>query len=86
MIDGWTRVCPDCGNTDSERVRRIAFHPTFQCECGYIWDGSGAKPFFFGPAEGIGEMTDEELGELAKEIVSAMERAAGELDDDARGH
>lgn len=41
MVEGWTRICPDCGNSDGAKVERAAFHPTFQCECGYIWDGSG---------------------------------------------
>jgi uncharacterized Zn finger protein len=40
MITGWTRVCPQCGNDDGAKVTRIAFHPTFECECGYVWDGS----------------------------------------------
>ena len=43
MTTGWTRVCPDCGNSDGAKVERIAFHPTFRCECGYVWDGSQAR-------------------------------------------
>lgn len=42
MTTGWTRVCADCGNIDGAKVERIAFHPTFRCECGYEWDGSRA--------------------------------------------
>ena len=42
MVNGWDRICPDCGNGDGAKVERIAFHPTFRCECGYVWDGSHA--------------------------------------------
>ncbi len=49
MIEGWTRVCPDCGSEDGDKVSRIAFHPTFRCDCGYIWDGSRATLLFLVP-------------------------------------
>jgi hypothetical protein len=79
MVNGWTRVCPDCGNSDGAKVERIAFHPTFRCECGYVWDGSGAK--FAGLFEIDGNMTDEELNVLAKVIAERMNAAVARDDD-----
>jgi hypothetical protein len=73
-VNGWTRVCPDCGNSDGANVERIAFHPTFRCECGYVWDGSGAT--FVGLFEVDGNATDEELDGLAKVIAERMNAAA----------
>ena len=74
MTAGWTRVCPDCGNSDGARVERIAFHPTFRCECGYVWDGSGAT--FVGLFELDGNATDKELDALAKVIAERRNAAA----------
>jgi hypothetical protein len=72
--NGWTRVCPACGNSDGAKVERIAFHPTFRCECGYVWDGSNAT--FCGVFEVDGNATDEELHELAVVIAERMKAAA----------
>jgi hypothetical protein len=77
--NGWTRICSACGNSDGGKVERIAVHPTFRCECGYVWDGSGAT--FVGLFEVDGNATDEELDALAKVIDERMNAAA----DKARG-
>jgi hypothetical protein len=69
MAQGWDRICAHCGNSDGDKVKRIAFNPTFQCECGYIWDGSRAK--LLGVWD-IGDATDEELHVLAQEIADRM--------------
>jgi hypothetical protein len=74
MVNGWTRICPECGNSDGAKVERIAFHPTFRCECGYVWDGSRAK--FVGLWDVDGNATDEELHELAKMIAARMNAGA----------
>ncbi len=73
---GWTRICPECGNSDGAKVERIAFHPTFRCECGYVWDGSGAT--FVGLFEVKGLTTDEELHALATVIAERMNAAAAD--------
>ena len=73
-VNGWKRVCPDCDNKDGAKVERIAFHPTFRCECGYVWDGS--KATFYGLFEVDGNATDEELDALAKVIAERMIAAA----------
>ena len=74
MTAGWTRVCPECGDSDGAKVEQIAFHPTFRCECGYVWDGSNAT--FEAPSEIDGNATDEELDALAKVIAERMNAAA----------
>jgi hypothetical protein len=73
-VNGWSRICPDCGNNDGTKVERIAFHPTFRCECGYVWDGSRAK--FCGTFDVDGHATDEELHELPVVITERMKAAA----------
>ena len=70
MVDGWTRVCPPCGNSDGAKVERIAFHPTFQCECRYIWDGSNGT--FVGLWNVDGESTDVERDALADIIIDQL--------------
>jgi len=70
MVEDWTRVCPDCRSSDGANVERIAFHPTFQCECGYIWDGSNTR--FIGVWNVDGDATDEELDALAEVIGARM--------------
>jgi len=71
MVEGWTRVCPDCGNTDGAKVERIAFRPVFQCECGYVWDGSQAT------LVGIWSVDDGRDAEaLADAIVNAVSEVA----------
>ena len=77
-VNGWSRVCPDCGNSDGAKVERIAFHPTFRCECGYVWDGSHAT--LVGPFEVDGNATDEELHALAEVIAERMNAAATDKD------
>ncbi len=79
MVEGWTRICPDCGNSDGAKVERAAFHPTFQCECGYIWDGSDAR--FIGLWNVAGDATDEELDGLAEVIAARMNAAAARGED-----
>ena len=73
-VNGWTRVCPECGNSDGAKVERIAFHPTFRCECGYVWDASNAR--LVGLFEVDGNATDEELDVLAEVIAERMNAAA----------
>ncbi len=70
MVHGWTRVCPECRNSDGAKVNRIALHPTFQCECGYVWDGSRAK--FVGPWSVPPSATTDERRSLAELIVKAV--------------
>jgi hypothetical protein len=74
MVDGWDRVCPECGNSDGAKVERIAFHPTFRCECGYVWDGSHAT--FVGLWKVDGDPTDEEIEALADVIVEEVREVA----------
>lgn len=79
MVEGWTRVCPDCGNGDGAKVERVAFHPTFQCECGHIWDGSSAT---FIPVWYVeGDATDDELDALADVIAARMNAVAERAED-----
>jgi hypothetical protein len=55
-----------------------AFHPTFRCECGHVWDGSGAT--YAGLFEVDGNATDEQLHTLAKAIAEKMNEPVA--DDD----
>jgi hypothetical protein len=71
-------LCPDCGNSDGAKVERIAFHPTFRCECGYVWDGSHAT--FVGLWNVDGDATDAEIEALADVIVEAMREVARDAD------
>jgi hypothetical protein len=73
-VNGWARVCPDCGSSDGAKVERIAFHPTFRCECGYVWDGSNAT--LVGLFDVDGNITDDELHALAMLIAERMKAAA----------
>jgi hypothetical protein len=77
MTNGWRRVCPQCGNRDGAKVARIAFHPTFQCECGYIWDGSGAR--LLGVFKVEADASNEELDALATVIFARMEACASRV-------
>lgn len=70
MVSGWRRVCPECGNSDGATVERIAFYPSFRCECGYVWDGSYAT--FVGLWKVPSGATDEERGAVADAIVEAV--------------
>jgi hypothetical protein len=70
MTDGWTPVRSDCGNSDGAKVERIAFHPTFRCECGYVWDGSRAT--FVGVWKVDRSGSDEEVEALADVIAERM--------------
>jgi hypothetical protein len=74
MTTGWNRVCPDCGNSDGAKVERIAFHPTFRCECGYVWDGSGAT--FVGLWKVKSGATDDDREALADVIFKAVREVA----------
>jgi hypothetical protein len=69
MVEGWTRVCPECGNSDGAKVERIAFRPVFRCECGYVWDSSNAV--FLG-VWNVDRDTDRE--ELADAIINAVSK------------
>lgn len=71
-------LCPDCGNSDGAKVERIAFHPTFPCECGYIWDGSGAT--FVGLWKVDGGASDDECEALANVIFDAVRAVRRETD------
>ena len=53
------------------------FHPTFRCECGYVWDGSRAT--FVGLWNVGADATDEELEALVDRI---FERVTVAADDD----
>jgi hypothetical protein len=74
--NGWTRICPECGNSDGAKVERIALHPTFRCECGYVRDGSGAT--LVGLFEIDGNAADDELDAWAKVIAERMNAAAAD--------
>ncbi len=74
MVEGWTRACPDCGNGDGAKVERIAFHPTFECERGYICDPSNTC--FIGLWNVDGDATDEELDAWAEVFAARMNAAA----------
>jgi hypothetical protein len=74
MVEGWDRVCPECGNNDGAKVERIAFHPTLRCKCGYVWDGSRAT--FVGLWKVDGGASDEERGALADVIFEAVRDVA----------
>jgi len=78
MVEGWDRVCPECGNSDGSTVNRVAFHPTFQCECGYVWDGSHAT--FVGLWKVESGATDEDRRALANVIFEAVRDVAREAD------
>ncbi len=75
MVEVWTRECPDCGNRNGTKVERIAFHSTFRCECGYIWDASNAR--FVGLWEVDRDATDETLDALADLVAARMSHATG---------
>jgi len=70
MTTGWTRVCPDCGNNDGAKVERIAFHPTFRCACGYVWEGAHATFVAVWKVEAHG--TGKEVGRFANVIAEQM--------------
>ena len=70
-VKGWRRTCPDCGNADGARVERIAVHPTFRCECGHVWDGSGARLIGLWP---VGGNTAIGYADLADAIVDEAQR------------
>jgi rubredoxin len=74
MVDGWNRVCPTCGNSDGAKVERIAFHPTFRCECGYVWDGSNATLVGLWKVES--GATEEDQDTLASVIFDAVRGVA----------
>ena len=74
MVDGWDRICPECGNSDGDKVERIAFHPAFQCECDYMWDGSHAT--FVGLWKVPSGATDEDRDALADVIFEAVRKVA----------
>lgn len=74
MITGWTRVCPDCGNNDGAKVEWNAFHPTFRCGCGYMWDGSRAT--FVGVWKVEVTATEAGMGALADRIVERVRAVA----------
>ena len=76
MVEGWTRICPDCGNSDGAKVERVAFHPTFRCECGYVWDGSHAK--FVGLWKVESGATDDEREAFADMIFETVNEVARE--------
>jgi rubredoxin len=78
MVNGRTRRCPECGNNDDAKVERIAFHPTFRCACGYVWDGSHAT--FVGLWNVDADATDEDRHALADAIFEAVRRAVPEED------
>jgi hypothetical protein len=78
MVTGWRRVCPECGNSDGAKVERIAAHPTFRCECGYVWDGLRAT--FVGLCDVEGTALEEDLQALAKVIAKRMNAAVADQD------
>ena len=82
MVEGWNRVCPQCGNTDGAKVERIAFHPTFQCACGYVWDGSGAT--FLGVWKVQRPPTKEDLDAFADRIFESIVAARRDAEPDER--
>ena len=71
IVQGWSRVCPSCGNGDGARVERIDIRPTFQCECGYVWDGSKAR--FVGMCKIDGDANDDGLDALADRVFDRLE-------------
>lgn len=73
MITGWARVCPQCGNTDGSKVQRIAFRPTFRCECGFVWSGEHAQLL---GVFNVADATDAECEAIADLIVERLEAAA----------